>query len=262
MELLLREMIRGDREAVEAIHKRCLPVRYTKRFFDNVVRHVMQRNAQSPEEPVFTQVAIARERDGAPCACGYGCGPDASGAPECSDLRCEGGVMVGLVTAQLTPLQRCNANEDLSVSDPRTFPDALYILTICTISSHRRLGLGRTLLDKCLELASRQPTCGVVYLHVITHNDAAIQFYEKNGFTRLREMEGYYVIDGISYNCYLYARYVNGARVAPQRRGWGDSAAKLLRDMFALFHHVFGSHQQAREPQRQAAAESCKTLLV
>lgn len=34
------------------------------------------------------------------------------------------------------------------------------------------------------------PQCGAAYLHVITYNEAAIRFYEANGFKRLRTLQG------------------------------------------------------------------------
>ena len=60
-----------------------------------------------------------------------------------------------------------------------------YIMTIGVIDECRRYGLGTKLL-----LATNQtlidfwPNCVVLYLHVIDYNQAAIRFYERNGFTR------------------------------------------------------------------------------
>lgn len=49
--------------------------------------------------------------------------------------------------------------------------------------------------------------CETAYLHVIIKNDAAIRFYEKLGFQRLREIADYYTIDDEKHNCYLYAKF-------------------------------------------------------
>lgn len=98
-----------------------------------------------------------------------------------------------------------------------------YILTLGTLPEYRRLGLGKLLLRKCVLLALWKckegallllshtltthgpfqcttptrardaidsPRCGAVYLHVITYNEAAIQFYSANGFKRLRTLPG------------------------------------------------------------------------
>ncbi|KAH8093046.1 peptide alpha-N-acetyltransferase [Aureococcus anophagefferens] len=42
------------------------------------------------------------------------------------------------------------------------------------------------LLRRCVLRAEAEAGCGAVYLHVITYNDAAIEFYERNDFSRLR----------------------------------------------------------------------------
>lgn len=52
--------------------------------------------------------------------------------------------------------------------------------------------------------------CGAIYLHVITHNNAAIRFYEKLGFVRVNEIHDYYRIDSDDHSCYLYAKYFHG----------------------------------------------------
>lgn len=41
--------------------------------------------------------------------------------------------------------------------------------------------------------AFREPSCGAVYLHVITYNTPAIRFYEANGFRNIRTLKGTYL---------------------------------------------------------------------
>ncbi len=52
-----------------------------------------------------------------------------------------------------------------------------------------------------------KPICETAYLHVIIQNQAAIHFYEKLGFRRLREIANYYTINEEKHNCYLYAKF-------------------------------------------------------
>mmetsp|Transcript_6171 Transcript_6171/g.11685 ORF Transcript_6171/g.11685 Transcript_6171/m.11685 type:complete len:332 (-) Transcript_6171:520-1515(-) len=87
-----------------------------------------------------------------------------------------------------------------------------YIMTLGTTQSFRKHKLGTKLVKDCLEMVQQVPSCGVVYLHVITYNRAAIQFYERLGFYRIEEIQDYYLIDGSKYNCYLYAYFINGNR--------------------------------------------------
>jgi ribosomal protein S18 acetylase RimI-like enzyme len=67
-----------------------------------------------------------------------------------------------------------------------------YIMTLGTTQSFRKHKLGTKLVKDCLQMVQQVPSCGVVYLHVITYNQAAIQFYETLGFHRIEEIQGMY----------------------------------------------------------------------
>mmetsp|Transcript_16372 Transcript_16372/g.24003 ORF Transcript_16372/g.24003 Transcript_16372/m.24003 type:complete len:402 (+) Transcript_16372:99-1304(+) len=98
----------------------------------------------------------------------------------------------------------------LLIKSPSIHTKLFYIMTLGTITAYRQRGLGSVLIRKCCAMAERDKQCGVVYLHVITYNTAAIRFYERLGFVRVDEIEDYYTIGGEHYNCYLYAKYFNG----------------------------------------------------
>jgi ribosomal protein S18 acetylase RimI-like enzyme len=83
-------------------------------------------------------------------------------------------------------------------------------MTLGAVPMHRQCGLGTALIENCMEEVERDTSCGVLYLHVITSNQAAIRFYEKLGFYRVQEIPNYYTIDGKLYGCYLYAKYYHG----------------------------------------------------
>ena len=63
---------------------------------------------------------------------------------------------------------------------------------------------------------------------------------------RLRAVPDYYQIDGRSYGCYLYARYLRGARPPSPPPSWLDAAARaaaraaaaLLSPMRAVYARV------------------------
>ena len=84
------------------------------------------------------------------------------------------------------------------------------IMTVGVITEFRHRELGSTLVKKVISVVEQDNDCGAIYLHVITHNSAAIRFYEKLGFFRVKEIKDYYKIEGKNYNCYLYARYFHG----------------------------------------------------
>lgn len=70
----------------------------------------------------------------------------------------------------------------------------------------------------------RSTPCETAYLHVIITNAAAIRFYEKLGFERLREITNYYTIEDRKFNCYLYAKFFSKAhkRQAISSLVWGQ----------------------------------------
>jgi len=83
-------------------------------------------------------------------------------------------------------------------------------MTLGTISKYRHCGLATKLGNICIQLAANIPSCGVIYLHVITDNNIAIRLYEKLGFQRIHEVNDYYEIKGKNYNAFIYAKFMNG----------------------------------------------------
>jgi len=65
---------------------------------------------------------------------------------------------------------------------------------------------------------SNNKNCETAYLHVIVDNAAAIRFYEKLGFERLREITDYYTIDDEKHNCFLYAKFFDSDSVEKRRQ--------------------------------------------
>ncbi len=64
----------------------------------------------------------------------------------------------------------------------------LYIEDIFLLEEHRRRGYGKQILDFCIKQAKLRG-CGRIEWTVLTWNEPAIKFYEKNGANRL----GWYV---------------------------------------------------------------------
>jgi hypothetical protein len=90
---------------------------------------------------------------------------------------------------------KCNEMKDRSIAaalirNMYTHPRMFYIMTLGNTMRFRKQRLGTKMIYDCLTMIEKVPTCGAVYLHVITHNTAAIKFYEKLGFYRIEEIEG------------------------------------------------------------------------
>ncbi|KAJ8600778.1 hypothetical protein CTAYLR_006091 [Chrysophaeum taylorii] len=144
----------------------------------------------------------------------------------------------------------------------------MYVLTLGSHARYRRRGIARELLQRCIARAEAEPACGAVYLHVITHNDVAIQFYKSNDFECLGEISDYYRIDGSLYNCFIYAYYLPRAKIvtsmmtstAPRatRRLLSSTLSSLfpaaLRSCFRS--PAVPSKQQQQQQQQQITATS------
>jgi len=148
--------------------------------------------------------------------------------------------IVGLLTAQCTKEYLCEDAGLLkwSFSDQ----DVVYITTLGVVHEHRGRGIATKLLedlimrctieDKSVTITAEiGPTkentskftwvssllpppsaphaVKAVYLHVLTSNSAAVRFYEKSKFMRLRTVPYFYEIDNESHDSHLYIFYLN-----------------------------------------------------
>lgn len=92
-----------------------------------------------------------------------------------------------------------------------------YVLTLAVCKAHRRSGVATELLRRTVAKAEKRPDCKVIYLHVITYNTSAMEFYKKNGFVRKQRIKDFYSIKGKSYDSYIFAKYLNGGKPTPPR---------------------------------------------
>jgi ribosomal protein S18 acetylase RimI-like enzyme len=127
-----------------------------------------------------------------------------------------GGFAVGAICGRLEPVDGDAAGK------------RLYIMTIGVLHAYRRRGVGRKLLDYLMDNAAKRDDVRVVYLHVQTNNDAALDFYARHGFETVGKIEGYYKrIE--PPDCYLLGKVVNapaGATVGGLLEGALDIANK------------------------------------
>jgi ribosomal-protein-alanine acetyltransferase len=71
------------------------------------------------------------------------------------------------------------------------FKEVLHIANIALVSDQRGQGLGSRLLRHTIEFA-RDRKIDRIELEVRESNDAAIRFYERQGFRHVRTVKGYY----------------------------------------------------------------------
>ncbi|GMI89168.1 N-terminal acetyltransferase 50 [Hibiscus trionum] len=82
----------------------------------------------------------------------------------------------------------------------------VYIMTLGVLAPYRGLGIGTKLLNHVLELCLKQHI-PVIYLHVQTNNEDAINFYKKFGFEITETIKNYYTnID--PPDCYVVTKFI------------------------------------------------------
>ncbi|ETV66413.1 hypothetical protein H257_17189 [Aphanomyces astaci] len=152
--IVLRRIEPRDVAQLQALHEDWFPIRYNESFYQHAGQGMWENG-----EPLFTQVALCNED------------------------------IIGAVTAQI---QRCDDTEDkcLIHQSKDTSTTLMYILTLGARQDYRRKGIASVLLTTCINEAKADSSCRALYLHVKADNGQAIRFYEKNGFHRLRFLEG------------------------------------------------------------------------
>ncbi len=79
-----------------------------------------------------------------------------------------------------------------------------YISTLGVIDEFRKIGLGKILVKKAMEIVQMKKNCLAVYLHVVEYNKSAIKFYEKLDFIESEFIQDYYTIKDAKYNARVY----------------------------------------------------------
>ena len=241
--LYFRKILPVDRHQIQNLHEEWFPVQYQEKFYDTLVygklvtpnhdrRPTKDENDLFDEDgaltrPLFTYLAcVDKDLD-----CKF----------EVKDEHGDysSGKLVAMEEARLGGEVHKDDNDDNSSKDdrikacivgakveldvlppnlrhllvpqPHIHSKLFYIMTLGTVDDYRGMGLASYLVLQCIEQEIEQDeSCGTLYLHVLDTNFAAIQFYEKLGFYRVRLISNYYTIDGKLRHCYLYAKYFHG----------------------------------------------------
>ena len=222
-----------DRGQIQKLHEEWFPVSYKEEFYDDLVLHrmvhsgeelvtcaavyrggddhqtldhpdiVLRQHASSSEH--YTTISGGGQINGSTTGSITGTTTSSASAPPNRDS-----IVACIVGSKIEASHLSADTVDTLLSDPSRHKRMFYIMTLGTVKEFRKLGLATLLLQKIMDMVQEDRECGTLYLHVITFNVAAIRFYEKLGFYRVKEMKNYYCIDGQNYNCYVYAKYYHG----------------------------------------------------
>jgi ribosomal protein S18 acetylase RimI-like enzyme len=195
----------SDREQVQGRHEEWFPVRYQQEFYDDLVHHRMFNSG----EQLFTYAVIYHDDNEAHSdvqSCSSWC------SSSHDSIANEDFIVACVVGTFLNVSSMDNTTSSLLVSNPSRYTRLFYIMTLGTVTEFRHSRLATTLIEKCIEIVENDSQCGALYLHVITFNTAAIRFYERLGFYRVKEIEGKSNLGGI-HNAFWKANSFFGSRL-------------------------------------------------
>lgn len=161
----------ADRDQVQELHKEWFPVVYKDEFYDELVLERMVNTG----EKLFT------------CCITYE--PDEETDDDDDEEEVEDYIIACVVGSLLDVSRLDKDTASLLISDPFRYKHVFYIMTLGCVEAFRNARLATSLVEKCIQIVEKNEKCGALYLHVIVSNIAAIRFYERLGFYRVKEIE-------------------------------------------------------------------------
>jgi ribosomal protein S18 acetylase RimI-like enzyme len=204
--LHFRPLQESDHDQIKSLHEALFPVKYSAEFYDNVVC-----NKTTGGCPLLSRVAVIKGFDEESCS---SLEPQNDslvelaefvGIPAFEEDELENIVtisnngktktdhIIGCIIGAFMKHPEEDTEDNVShklTRDPSRHTNLFYIMTLGTTEEYRKQRLGTKMIQDCLTMVEQVPSCGGIYLHVITYNAAAIKFYERLGFYRIEEIEG------------------------------------------------------------------------
>jgi len=127
-----------------------------------------------------------------------------------------GDQLVGMIVAEYqTPRE---AREQGKILYSCSNYSVAYIISLGVKAEFRRQGIARKLIRVLFD--SLQTECKLVYLHVQSSNQTAIDFYQWQNFQEYCQISGYYTIDEAPADALVYICPIHGGPLEPMR--WGE----------------------------------------
>lgn len=179
----------GDRDQVQDLHTEWFPVSYKDEFYDELVHERMVNTG----EKLFTCAAVFYEDDEAAAHQNFANSAQTAANDSLTsnhEIVEDEDYIIACVVGSLLDVTRLDKDTvSLLVSDPFRYKRVFYIMTLGTVAEFQRARVASSLVEKCMRIVEDDEQCGALYLHVITFNVAAIGFYERLGFYRVKEIE-------------------------------------------------------------------------
>lgn len=170
-----RELCVSDKTDLKKLHDALFPIDYDDSFFENAV---------TSANDIKGWGAVAYT-------------PLENHLPRTTST--DGEDLIGFITCKsfsLSDVPKCDRQLlgfDDSESEADLTSKVMYILTIGVVDEHRKNGIASKLLQQ-VEAHARDLNCTTLYLHVISYNEPARQFYIRHGFECITELKQFYCI--------------------------------------------------------------------
>uniref|UniRef100_A0A5F5PU60 N-alpha-acetyltransferase 60 n=1 Tax=Equus caballus TaxID=9796 RepID=A0A5F5PU60_HORSE len=128
------------------------------------------------------------------------------------------GAIVGMIVAEIKSRTKIHKEDgDILASNFSVDTQVAYILSLGVVKEFRKHGIGSLLLESLKDHISTtaQDHCKAIYLHVLTTNNTAINFYENRDFKQHHYLPYYYSIRGVLKDGFTYVLYINGSTARP-----------------------------------------------
>lgn len=209
--IVLRAPTTQNIASLRRLNSLLLPINYPKSFYNEIL--------SSPTTTRLTRLAVWLHN--APTAASPP-PPPTEGEPDPQQQQQQEededpGVTVGGVRCrlELPPTTEGEEGGEGGEGTETQAGGAIYIMTLCTLSPYRHLGVGTRLVASVLK-AAVELGCGEVYAHVWEANTEALEWYRRRGF----DVDTGEVVEG-----YYSKLRPAGARVVRRRIGVGDTIA-------------------------------------
>lgn len=118
--------------------------------------------------------------------------------------------LVAMMVAEIKTILHCNPEDRDIIAD--TGAHVVYMLSLAVAYPYRRLGLASRLLRHLLDsVVDCPPYPKAVFLHVLSTNSPAINFYESHGFVHHTTLLKYYRLKSQYGDARTYVLYTNGS---------------------------------------------------
>ena len=115
------------------------------------------------------------------------------------------------------------------------FDKYIYIMTIGVMDEFRQMNIGSNLLKYIYNIALKIDRCIAIYLHVISYNETAIKFYQKNKYKNVAKIDNYYNFEDKNYDAFVFMRTISKI----EKEEFKIKSGIAIKENKFYFNHIY-----------------------